>query len=102
MRTIKTAAGKTHTIQFCSVLQLYNTKALYIEFIGETIVNMVNEFSNPEATSVLYSYVDGSPHKTFIGFTNLTEAGIAGKNVYIRLETPVPETEPAAREEIQG
>ena len=102
MRTIKTVSGHTYEIRFCGVLQLYVTKALYIEFIGETLVDMVNSFANPDDNSVIYSYVDGEPHKTFIGFTNLTEAGLTNGNAYIRLETPAAEEEPINMEEIQG
>lgn len=99
MRTIKTSDGKTFEIKFCGVLQLYLTRALYIEFIGETIVDMVNQFSDESANAVLYSYVDGEPHKTFIGFTNLTEAGITGDNVYVKLETPIPQNNTPMEEE---
>ena len=87
MRTIKTATGKEYEISFCGVLQLFVTKGLFIEFIGGNIVDMVNIFSDKSENNILHSYLDGEPHKTFVGFTNLTEAGMSGQNVYVRLET---------------
>ena len=101
MRTIKTASGHTYEIRFCGVLQQYANKALYIEFIGETLPDLAAAFSDPDTCSVIYSYVDGEPHKTFIGFTSLVEAGKTGENIYLKLET-YAEKQEIIVEEIQG
>lgn len=94
MRTIKTPTGNVYEIRFCGKINQGEKSVLFIEFMHEEFLDIVNRFAKPEETSVIYSYVDGEPQYTFIGYTNLTEAiTLEGGNIKIRLETSVDETE---------
>lgn len=87
MRIIKTPTGNTYEVNICATIRQTYNSVLYIEFVGGTIPDIVNRFSDTAETSVIYEYVDDEPKKTLIGYTNLTEVSIVDGNVRIRLET---------------
>lgn len=94
MRTIKTSTGNVYEIRFCGKINQGERSVLFIEFMHEEFLEIVSRFTDQAETSVIYSYVDGEPEYTFIGYTNLTEAIVLeGGNIRIRLETSVDESE---------
>ena len=89
-QSIKTATGKEYEIRFCGATVIGVTSVLYIEFIGKSLVEIVNVFSNVNETNFLSGFVEGQLVKNFRGYTNMIEAIVLADSGNVRIALTVP------------
>jgi len=89
-RSLKTATGKEYEISYMASTILGITNLLYIEIIGETIMDLVQVFADNNETNHLYKMIDGQIDKEYLGYTELKGAVVLPDNEGIRITLSIP------------